>query len=187
MNRRQTQNRFDAVKHHILHRCLNTQSLRTDSSRLSPLTGMQAGIGGCHLPWWHLDTRTLMWYPGSQNKWIELFWGKPRHGDGSQRKPPCSGTRGWVQLFSRPAEAQMRTEGDVNHLYYSLAFIFLTIKTAFPIKPSSFFLLLQLCSTSPHASVFFWLWEEAETFCRSFTRSFFLPSTSCHWQKLWQI
>lgn len=138
---------------------LNFLSQRTDSSRLSPLTGLQAGIGGCHLPWWHLDTRTLMWYPGSQNKWMELFWGKPRHGDGSQRKPPCSGTRGWVQLFSRPAEAQMRAEGDVNslHLCHSLMFIFLIIKTAFPMKPSSFLLLLQLCSTAPHAFVFFWL------------------------------
>ncbi len=75
---------------------------------LSPLIGMQAGIGGCHLPWRHLDTRILllMWNPGSQKKWMVLFWGKPRHGDGSQRKPPCSGTRGWVQLLSRPVKTQ---------------------------------------------------------------------------------
>lgn len=70
--------------------------------------GTQAGIGGCHFPWRHLETWTLlmMWYPGSQKKWMVLFWGKPRHGDGSQRKPPCSGTRGWVQLLSRPVETQ---------------------------------------------------------------------------------
>lgn len=28
-----------------------------------------------------------------------LFWGKPRQGEGSQRKPPCSGTRGWEQFL----------------------------------------------------------------------------------------
>lgn len=77
---------------------------------LLPPMGKHLGMGGCHFPWRHLEMRILllMWYPGSQKKRMLLFWGKPRHGDGSQRKPTCSGTRGWVQLLSRPGEREKR-------------------------------------------------------------------------------
>lgn len=84
-------------------------SLQLKLNIFLPLMGTQAGIGGCHFPWRHLETRTLLiWYPGSQKRWMVLLWGNPRHGVGSQRNPPCSGTRGWEQLLNRPVETQPR-------------------------------------------------------------------------------
>ena len=92
---------------------------RFQSFKLVPL--IQAGIGGTHFPWRHLEMAILllMWKPGSQKKRMELLWGKPWQGDGSQRKPPCSGTRGWVQLLSLPAETQ-NTEMRAGFLHYFL-------------------------------------------------------------------
>lgn len=118
------------------------------------LLGTQAGIGVCHLPWRHLEMRVLVlkWYPGSQKKWMELLWGNPRHGDGSQRKPPCSGTRGWEQLPSRPAENNKTQRWEKA-----------TIKIIRPVKSDShyfcwwrsIFAASRLCSTSSHAFVVF--------------------------------
>lgn len=145
--------------------------------------GMQAGIGGIHLPCRHLEAVTLllMWYPGSQKKWMLLFWGKPWHGDGLQRNPPCSGTRGWVQLLSRPVQTQkvavranLRSKGGVSllplwkprplvqsspapiaHTADWLTLSFLLIKKRNP----SFFPLRGLRCTATHPVVLLWFWQ----------------------------
>lgn len=80
-----------------------------EAVKLSPFMGMQADMGGPHFPLRHLDSEVLIWYPDSQKRRMVVLWGKPWHGEGSQRKPPYSGTRGWVQ-FILPAEKQNSDE-----------------------------------------------------------------------------
>uniref|UniRef100_A0A0E9UMN0 Uncharacterized protein n=1 Tax=Anguilla anguilla TaxID=7936 RepID=A0A0E9UMN0_ANGAN len=49
-----------------------------------------------------------------------LFCGKPRQGEGSQRKPPCSGTMGWLQLFHcLPAVRSDKTVQDQDSAAHS--------------------------------------------------------------------
>lgn len=93
-----------------------------------PFIGTQGGMGDNHFPRWHLEMGLLMavWYPGSQKTRMTVLCGKPRQGDGSQRKPPCSGTRGWEQLYSLPAEFTKRTK--MRHM--SMLFITLNMQSS---------------------------------------------------------
>lgn len=74
----------------------------------------------------------------------------------------------WHQRVSAVAHSACRNtnesrilKGDISSVDLApvllVNFAFLRIKIAFPIKPSSFLFLLQLCSTASHAFVFFWL------------------------------